>query len=176
MEGGLDASFEAGLDEGEREIVVDVRVDAGECELDAVDAGAAAGLKESLPRPGRGGAAEIAGQGGEVEAGEDYVEGEEPCGGAPAAGRWVEVDLGGDGHVEGIEPFEAVRGGEEDVDCAHGLQDFIDAGGRGGADEFVELLIVQSYGHGRVPRKGQHTTLRRKRYGLARNMMGPDSL
>ena len=90
LRGGVSGRCTGGLarcHDGNRQIVIDMGVDAGQRELDARDRGLIAAIEHRSPAAGRGPAGEVRFQRAEVQARELHVERGQPRGVGEAAGR-----------------------------------------------------------------------------------------
>ena len=131
--GGRGSANPARCFDGHRQIVIDVRVDPGERELDASDGGFAATVEERAPAAGRTPAGERGAQRFEVQRRELHVQLRDPrrvaeaaCGATCAHGlRYFQV--------EPVKPFQAVDVRAERIDPLHDA-DYRGDGGRRGRD------------------------------------------
>ncbi|MGA3155413.1 MAG: hypothetical protein ABSD40_23880 [Streptosporangiaceae bacterium] len=109
----------AGADDGERQVVVDVGVHAGQGELDRLDPGRGS-LLDQRP-PGQRHRRRIAGRagGGEVEIGEGHVQGGHEGGVGEEPLAQLAVHLAGHAEVHAVEARQAVTGRSRRVNGRH---------------------------------------------------------
>src|ERR1700756_1251575 len=99
--------------------MVDMSVHTGERELNAIDSGVVARLKQRVPRRGHGLAREKIADGIEVKARKNDVEASKPGRALPRATWRIQIDLLRHHEVEPVEPFKAVTRRQQRVDGLH---------------------------------------------------------